>query len=236
VKHKSLLVALFAFSFSLGVFAQFSRVEIRPRSHNYGRVKVGEAKTKSFRLTSANNPFRIIEFSFLLNSSPDFIVLSIPEGQDIPAGRPVYFDVAFRPASPGVVQATLRITTRILDGTTSIVSLKLKGYGGSSAIQESAKNIVQYIQNSSAEGTLIGIGEGSSAQKHLKEFMKIFKDAFKSLEKGKAEDTCKKLLEALERMDSDSSSGNPEDLVQGEAIQKLGEMVQKLRQEINCTQ
>jgi len=231
-----IVVLLIVLNFPYLAFSQFERVEIRPRSYNYGRVKVGDSKTKSIRLTSQNNPFRIIEFSFLLNSSPDFIVLSMPEGQDIPADRPVYFDVAFRPTSPGVAQATLRITTRVLDGGTSIVSLKLKGYGGSSVIQENAKKILGFIQNSEAEGTLVGTGEGSSAQKHLNDFKKIFRDAFKSLEKGKAEDACKKLLDAMEKMDGDSSSGNPNDLVKGEATQKLGDMIREIRQQIGCPQ
>jgi hypothetical protein len=194
---------------------------------------VGDSKTKSMRLTSQDNPFRVIEFSFLLNSSPDFIVLSMPEGQDIPAGRPVYFDVAFRPTSPGVKQATLRISTRV-EGMTSMVTLKLKGYGGSSAVDQSAKEIIDFIRNSAAEGTLEGTGEGGTAQKRMNNFAKIFKDAFKALEKGKGEDACEKLEDALKKMDNESGSGNPKALVRGEATQELREKVQKLRKQLGC--
>ena len=117
-----------------------------------------------------------------------------------------------------------------------MVTLKLKGYGGSSAIDQNAKEIMEFIRSSAAAGTLVGTGEGSAAQKRLKDYGKIFKDAFKALEKGKGEDACKKLKEALEKTDGESGSGNPKDLVQGEVTQELGDKIQKLREQLGCPQ
>ena len=194
VKHKTLYVALcvfILFSMSILTYSQFTRVEIRPRSYNFGKVKIGESKSKSVSLRSSNNAFRVIEFSFLHNSSPDFIVTSMPEGRDIPPGRPEYLEVMFRPTSTGVAQATLRITTQI-DGMASVVSLKLKGYGGSSEIEKSVSDVVEFIKSTADEGKLAGVGEGGSANKRLNDFKKIIKYAVKALEKGKAEDSCKK--------------------------------------------
>ena len=126
MRHKILYSAfalIILVSFSYLAFSQFSRVEIRPRSYNFGKVKIGESKSKSISLRSSDDAFRVIEFSFLFNSSPDFIVTSMPEGRDIPPNRPEYFDVMYRPTSAGVAQATLRITTQIA-GITSIVISK----------------------------------------------------------------------------------------------------------------
>lgn len=238
MRHKNLCItfALFVLvSFSYLAFSQFSRVEIRPRSYNFGKVNIGESKSKSISLRSSDNAFRVIEFSFLFNSSPDFIVTSMPEGRDIPPNRPEYLEVMFRPTSAGVAQATLRITTQI-EGIASIVSLKLKGYGGSSEIEKSILDIVEFIKSSADEGKITGVGEGGSANKRLNDLKKIIKDAVKALEKGKAEDGCNKFLDAIKKMDGESSGGNPKDLVTGEATQELAEMILNLREQLGCKQ
>jgi hypothetical protein len=239
VKHKTLYIAFSVFiliSLSILAFSQFTRVEIRPRSYNFGKVNIGESKSKSISLRNSDNAFRVIEFSFLHNSSPDFIVTSMPEGRPIPPGRPEYFEVMYRPTSTGVVQATLRITVEVDERSPSIVSLKLKGYGGSSEIEKNISDIIAFIKSSTDEGKLVGVGEGGSANKRLNDLKKIIKDAVKALEKGKTEDACKKFLDAVKKMDGESSGGNPKDLVTGEATQELAEVILILREQLGCKQ
>lgn len=239
MKHKTLYVAFSLFiliSLSVLAFSQFTRVEIRPRSYNFGKVTIGESKSKSISLRNSDAAFRVIEFSFLHNSSPDFIVTSMPEGRPIPPGRPEYFEVMYRPTSTGVVQATLRITVQIDDRSPSIVSLKLKGYGGSSEIENSISDIIAFIKSSADEGKLVGVGEGGSAKKNLNDLTKIIKNAVKALEKGKTEDACKKFLDAVKKMDGESSGGNPKDLVMGEAAQEIADAILTLRELLGCEQ
>lgn len=214
--------------------AQDYNIRITPRNYYFGKVKLGEETSKSIDISCIQGAYAIANYTFTPNSNPDFRITSTPFSDTVSQGMSAYIEVTFKPTSPGIKIATLVISFRQGMGTEFTVPVNFKGTGKGSTPRDFIIEIQTFVDASIQEGTLTGLGEGALAQKHLKDFKEQIRIAVMFLKNNIKKEACRLFLDAIKKMDGESSPENPPDLVQGEAAPELAGMLSDLREALNC--
>jgi len=223
------LQALFHYGFS-----QEYNIKVTPRNYNFGKVKLGEESSKSIDISSIQGSYVIANYTFTPNSSSDFRITSTPFSDTISQGRAAYIEITFKPTSPGLKIAALSISFRQGMGTEFHIPVNFKGIGEGSTPRDRITEILTFIDGSIQEKTLIGLGEGPLAQRRLKDFKEQIRIAVMFLKNNIKGEACRLFLDAIQKMDGESSAENPPDLVLGEATPELTKMITDLRKALNC--
>jgi hypothetical protein len=236
VKSKAIWIGI-TLSFAMGLahynLAQSYDIKVTPRNYNFGKVKLGSEKSKSISVSSISGAFVIVNYTFSPNSSPDFRISSTPLSDAVSRGMNAYFEITFKPTSPGLHVAALSISLR--QGMEVFhVPVNFKGFGEGPTPRDRITEIQTFVDKAIQEGTLAGVGEGATAQRCLKEFKEQIRIAIMFLKNGIKEEACRLFLDAIRKMDGKSSAENAPDFVQGEATRELSRMIRDLRHTLKC--
>ena len=91
--------------------------------------------------------------------------------------------------------------------------------------------ILDFFDQSVADGTLEGYGRGNSANGRLNALRNMLEMAGDLIAIGDIEGACRQLNAALRKCDGDSP---PPDFVAGEAVEELYDMILELMDELGC--
>jgi hypothetical protein len=220
-----------SYPFSL---AQEYNIRVTPRNYNFGKVKLGEESSKSIDISSIQGNYVIASYTFTPNSSSDFRITSTPFSDTISQGQAAYIEITFKPTSPGLEIATLSVSFRQGMDVVFHIPVNFKGIGEGSTPRDIIAGIQTFVDTAIKEGTLTGLDEGALAQRHLKDFKEQIRIAVMFLKNNIKKEACRLFLDAIQRMDGESTPENPPDLVQGEATPELTKMLSDLRKALNC--
>jgi hypothetical protein len=92
-------------------------------------------------------------------------------------------------------------------------------------------NILNFIDDSVAEGNLAGIGPGNSAANRLNALKNMISAARNFIVQDRIADACRQLLDAYKKTDGNPS---PPDFVTGDAAAVLAAMIESVREELGC--
>lgn len=215
--------------------AQIYDISVTPRNYNFRKVKLGAEISTSIRITTSGSGagIEIEDYSFTPNSSPDFRITATPFSSTITASRAAYIEITFKPTSPGPHIATLSISFRQGMDVFNF-PVNFKGFGEGSGPRDVIAEIQTFVVSSIDEGTLVGLGDGALAQRHLKDFKEQIRIAVMFLKNGIKKEACRLFLDAIRKMDGKSSAENPPDFVQGEATKELTRLITNLRKSLKC--
>ncbi|NOZ63175.1 MAG: choice-of-anchor D domain-containing protein [Calditrichaeota bacterium] len=233
IKATTLFMLFFLCLFVVTVFGQ-PEPEISPVLYDFGDVEVGTSETIIISVTNIGFSDLIISDYFLQAvSSNDFSVIHSPRFPDVPvaiAESDNYdLEVTYSPSSTGPASAVLEV---ISNGGTVTCALSGTGVNTELTPEEQIENILQFIDDSVANGTLEGSGNRPwLAKRRLRAFKKIIKRAQRQILRDHVRAACVQLQLAYKRCD-----GNPRpvDFVIGESVPELAAMIQNLKASLEC--
>jgi len=195
---------------------------------NLGDVELGASETAIINLQNVGWTPVTIDSIVLETSGGDFTLVADPTGTTILGGEDLDVLVTFTPSALGVAVATLSVDwTNAEAGNTSVV---ITGTGvESTGDPVSVQEILDFFDQSVADGTLYGDGPGNSADGRLGAQRNKIKAAGDTLEDGG--DACEQLLDAYQRTDG---LPRPPDFVTGTAAGTLAQMILALMGELGC--
>ncbi len=98
---------------------------------------------------------------------------------------------------------------------------------------EQIQEILDFVDDSVAAGTLVGVGSGKPAENKLNAFINMLEEAQSLIEAELFAEACVQLQDAREKCDGQSP---PPDFVAGSAVSELAERIQALRESMNCSE
>lgn len=195
---------------------------------NFGDVELGSSSTAY--ITIQNGGFEPIAINSVTLDSigADFAIISNPEGEVLAFGESADVVVTFTPDALGPAAATLAIDW--MNGESGIEYVELTGVGvGVSGNPVTVQDILDFFDQSVADGSLVGNGPGNSANGRKKALRNKIKAAGDTLEDGG--DACNELLGAYQRCDG---LPRPPEFVAGPATQTLAGMILTLMGDLGC--
>ena len=207
-------------------------LEVVPPEHNFGEVELGSSS--STIITIENNEFSLYYIDNVgldSDGSADFSILSAPApGTELLPGESTEVVVSFTPSDVGYVSATLQITWANAD--TGVTDVLLEGVGiAATGEPVSIQDILDFFDQSVADGSLVGSGPGKSADARKKALRNMIAAAGHLIEDGYFEEACPQLMDAYQRTDG---LDIPPDFVEKPAAPTLAQMILDLIGELGC--
>ena len=138
-------------------------------------------------------------------------------------GSVIFFGVNFSPAIEGLHSA--RITIHWTNGENGSSTVDLSGTGIAAQLPSYIQDIIDFFDASVANGSLVGVGQGSSAENRLNALRNMLNQASYLINAGDYEAACKQLGDALKRCN---------DFVQGAVANELKLMISELMNDLGC--
>jgi hypothetical protein len=207
-------------------------IEVLPLAHDFGDVEVGTSSTTIVTVENiGDDPLTVDSIVLNGSSNPAFAVTSAP-------GLPVAVDpytsvdveITFSPLAAGVADAQLDIVSDSPGEEEVNVSLTGTGVDVTQPPLTVA-DILQFFDESVADGTLLGNGPGNSANGRRKALRNKIKASGDLIEAGLIVKACKQLQNAYERTDG---LPRPPEFVTGPAAPVLAGMLLDLMAELGC--
>lgn len=207
-------------------------IGVSPLDFNFGDIDVGVTSPTIVTVMNTSEYEELIVWDIHVAGDEAFssdipslpIVLSAGDFQDI--------SVTFAPGATGKFSGELVIES---DATLHpSVSVALSGTGTESEPPPSVtvEAILQYFDDSVADGTLFGNGPGNSAAGRLKALRNMIEAAGDLIDKGEFEQACQQLWDACNRCDGQKP---PPDFVCGPAAGGLEAMILELLLLLECS-
>jgi hypothetical protein len=197
-------------------------------NENFGDVVLGEFATAYIDILNTGFDAITIESVTLEPEGGDFAVVDNPAGATLGYGQSATVVITFTPTVLGSATATLVIDWQ--DGIAGSETVELAGTGVESpANPVSVQEILDFFDQSVADGTLVGQGPGNSADGRRGALRNKIKAAGDILEDG--EDACEQLLDAYQCADG---LPRPPDFVAGSAAGTLAQMILDLMGDLGC--
>lgn len=194
----------------------------------FGSVNVGSSQMQIVTLSHFGGDLLVSGLSLDPLGSAGFSVgLSAP--LIVARGASLDIPVTFAPLSAGAASNSLRITT---DAGTVDVPLSGTGVNVTLPPQQQIAEILAFFDASVAAGTLVGSGNGNSADGRRKALRNMIKAAGDLIQQGRIEDACQQLADASNRTDG---APQPPDFVEGTAAAELEQRIQALRSTLGCS-
>jgi len=202
-------------------------------SYDFGDVNVGEASTTFITISNVGiGPLIINDIGFQAGGG-DFAITAFPV---LPAtvtgpGGTIDVEITYSPSAVGPATATLEVTSN--DSDEGVVEVVLAGAGVCSELppDEQIAEVLDYFDDSVADGNLVGEGPGNSASRRLNALKNMIEAAGDLIESGFFEEACQQLADALKKTDG---SPKPPDFVAGPAASELADMICALRVTLGC--
>lgn len=194
----------------------------------FGSVNVGSSQAQIGTLSHLGGDLLVSGLDLDPSGSPGFSIgLSAP--LTVARGDSLDIPVTFAPLSAGAAFNTLRITT---DAGTVDVPLSGTGVNVAPPPQQQIADILAFFDASVTAGTLVGSGNGNSANGRRNALRNMIEAAGDLIQQGRIEDACQQLADAANRTDG---APQPPDFVEGAAAAELEERIEALRSALGCS-
>jgi len=210
-------------------FVEFEILTVDPATGlEFGSVNVGSSQMQIVTLSHLGGDLLVTDLSLDPLGSAGFSVgLSAP--QTVARGDSLDIPVTFAPPVAGAATNTLLIIT---DAGTLDVPLSGTGVNVAPPPQQQIADILAFFDASIAVGTLVGSGNGNSANGRRNALRNMIEAAGDLIQQGRIEDACQQLADAANRTDG---AAPPPDFVEGNAAAELEQRLQALRSTIGCS-
>jgi hypothetical protein len=218
----SIFIVLLTFPLVAG-----AQVEVDP-SEDFGDVLLGEYASAVITIQNLDFIPITIDLVYLEPAGGDFAITEDPMGTTLEYGQSADVMVTFTPSDLGAASATLEIGW--VNGGTGTAFVELTGVGVSEPGEPtSVQDILDFFDQSVADGSLVGNGLGNSADGRRKALRNKVKAAGDIIQDGG--EACEQLWDAFQRCDG---LPRPPEFVAGSAAPVLAEMILALMGELGC--
>jgi hypothetical protein len=212
-----------------------------PTEWDYGDVVVGAAESQIFSFTvSADGPLWLDDVTLVTDRYSDptppytgsaFTITSTTSGY-IPYSTTFNIEVTFSPTSVGRHEAFLRVESDESKGSHDI-RIPLSGMGVPAEPDPAAEmaELIEFYEDSVADGTIVGYGPGNSARGRLRAFGNMLKSSSDLISAGAYDLACSQLQDALNRTDG---LFPPPDFVTGANKEELATSIIGVMNALRC--
>ena len=208
-------------------------IQVTPLGHSFGDTALGQSSSQIVSVANVgSDPLTITALFWLWGSSSAFTIEPPPVPPTVLApGASVDYEVFFTPTVVGYVYADLLVFNNDPQYTLVIVSVDGNGVEPAATPAEQAAQLVSFVDESVADGTLTGAGSGKSGANRLHAFQAMIETAAELVADGDTQAACEQLRDALRKADGDSK---PPDFVTGPAAAEVAEQIQTLMEDLGC--
>jgi len=230
--HMAFLILWVLFFGTCSVYA-VGDIEVAPFDYDFGNIDIGTSVSTLVHVSNVGDSSLTVEdITFQAGSSTDFANTStmfLPRT----IGPRFSFDVeiTFTPSTAGLSSAVLEITSSDPCEPVVLVALSGTSVGGSATPMEQIDGILDSVETSIADGSLVGSGPGKSAKGRLKALVNMLKHARNLIEAESFEEACQQLQSAYAHTDGQN---RPPDFVAGDAAADLAAQIQELIETLGC--
>lgn len=218
-----LTISLFV---SVGLVCGQNDIDVRPSSHDFGSLYIGESATITVTISNVGNkPIGIYGIAFRDSSSSDYVASGYSVPVFFSAGGSYDFEVTFTASAAKRSIATLQISSSDLDEPVVDVLLVGQGIEKKITLENQIKAIIELSQISIEDGTLVGKGPGKSAEHRLQAFKNMLRSAEDMILNGFVKTAYTQLESIYTHMDGEPK---PDDFVEGKALIELRKMMMSL--------
>jgi len=199
---------------------------------DFGFVEVGTTVTTEVTISNAGTGDLTVSDIFLEDGSGDFSITSIQTLPMVVPSDGLAIQIAYAPSTLGYSSTDLVIISDDPDENQIGVQLEGTGVWENLPTSEQISYILSFLDESIAQGTLVGCGKSlKRASRRLKFMRQMLKAASSLIERGWMRAACLILKRVHVRADG---SPRPHDFVKGDARPLLAEMIVKLRENLGC--
>ncbi|MCJ7580765.1 MAG: choice-of-anchor D domain-containing protein [Candidatus Aminicenantes bacterium] len=210
-------------------FLADQNISVSPTEYDFGPVELGSSSQFMLDIINTGEIDLVIEsIGIQAGGSSDFSIGDLPSfPYALSATEVLSVEITYNPSALGASSAVLAIVNN--DPDESLVEVNLDGTGFPP--NEQIASILEFLDVSVYEGTLVGSGPGNSADIRLNALRNMLENARDLIEAGLYDDACRKLLAAYKKTD-----GNPKppDFVEGEATAELAQLILDLMNSLGC--
>ena len=201
-------------------------IQVTPMDVDFGDVDLGNSQSATVTIANVGDSDITISSIEIQQGGTDFSITS-------PLFLPVFFsaggsiqvEVTFTPSADGIALATLQIGSSDPDDPITDVILAGMGIGGATTPQDQIEDVIDLLDTSVEDGTIIGIGPGKSANNRLNAFSNMLMEANSLIDAGNFAEASDQLASALKHADGQDK---PKDFVAGSALPQLAQLIQDL--------
>jgi beta propeller repeat protein len=207
-----------------------SDIDVSHSSYDFGEVEVGSISSQIVTVTNAGIETCVFSVGLTPDSSSDFSITSDPSGLEVDPNATVDIEISFSPTSEGFSDALLEISSDI-PNPTSYVHLSGNGVSVEDPLEEQITDILDFIDETVSDGSLVGSGNGNSAEKRLNAFINMIEAADDLITNDDYAAACDQLMSAYKKCDG---LPRPPDFVEGGAADDLAQMISDLMAGLGC--
>lgn len=206
-------------------------IEVSPVQLLFGDVEVGAADTQLVVLTNAGNAQLEVFDATTGSAAPTFAVQPPALPVLLAPGGEIDLAVSFMPPSEGTFAGVLSLFSD--DPITPLMEIPVAGAGVrvEPPPDEGIQEILMFFDEAVQEGTLVGQGNGNSANNRLRALRNMLESAEDLIAGGDTAGACDQLQSALVHADGQP---RPNDFVSGEAALDLAGLIQTLQKQLGC--
>ena len=194
----------------------------------FGSVNVGGSRMQIATLSHLGGDLLVSGLSLNPGGGAGFSVgLNAP--QTVARGQSLDIPVTFAPTGAGAATKALQIVT---NAGTLFVLLSGTGVSVAPPPHEQIADILAFFDASVSDGTLVGSGNGNSANGRRGALRNMLRAAGDLIRQGRIADACQQLADAANRTDG---APQPPDFVAGTAAAELLQRIQTLRSTLGCS-
>ena len=202
-------------------------IRVNPLDYDFGVIDVGMSDSVIITIyNDGDTTLTVTDVSFQAGSSADFAITSFlyPPIFMGPGGQfPI--QVTFTPSAGGPASAVLVIESNDADQPVVEVSLSGAAPDDDPTPEEQIAAIIEFVEDSVADGTLQGDGPGKSADNRLRALQNMLDRAQELIDEGLIEEAIHQLESVYKKTDGQERPG---DFVTGDAAADLAEMILEL--------
>jgi hypothetical protein len=213
-----------------------------PAEWDYGDVVVGAAESQIFSFTISNDgPVWVDDITLVTDPYNDppppytgssFTIMPNPPIGYNPISTTFTIAVTFSPTSVGRHEAFLRVESDESSGYHDL-RIPLSGMGVAAEPDPAAEmaELIEFYEDSVADGTIVGYGPGNSARGRLKAFGNMLKSSSDLISAGAYDLACSQIQDALNRTDG---LFPPPDFVTGANKEELATSIIEVMNALGC--
>jgi len=210
-------------------------IEVTPLEYDFGTVTIGDSATTIVTIQNTNGHIITINgISLAGGIDPHFSITSsptLPAFLDWNGISSAEVEITFSPQTAGDKTTVLAIVSDDLVNPMILVPLSGEGVDSEPDPEEQVAEILDFIDESVAAGTLEGSGNGNSAENRLNALRNMIEAAGDLIEAGDIDGACGQLMAVYKKCDG---LPRPPDFVAGEAQEELAQMILDLMASLGC--
>jgi beta propeller repeat protein len=225
----------------LTTFSVSPQASVTPDQYGFGEVALGASNSTLVSVQSTGAGILHVTGATVTQVTPSGVsAFSLTPAPALPvalkpgtggAGQTLDLPVKFAPTTIGTYTGSLTITTDDPDHPSIVVPLTGTGVSKEVPPIVQVQNLLTFIDTSTANGTVSGVGPGSSATNKLKAFRNMIADSSDLILQGKTALACDQLASAYAKTDGDPK---PPDFVAGTSAAEVAAQIVTLRTSLGC--